>query len=318
MIKDIHSVGLTVLDLEASIAFYCTEEAHELIEQFDIPNNEETRARYGIAQPEGKGALLRGHAGFLELVQFSDSRTPTTDSRRVYDAGIRHICIRTQDANELFDHFVKAGSGWHARPSGLGTGLRYAYIRDLEGNLFELEGIPMMPVGAMKPWFDHVAIVTPDIDRLVTFYEMLTETEVNRRDSFGPEAKFDTVAGIEGIVFDGAWFLFGVSRIELWQYRIPETQAKQAHCANEIGWSHLCLEVDDLEAEHNRLSKAGVEFLGESRTCNMGRSIFMRDVDGNLIKLLQVSNSRPELSVGNRPSRPILKQIREALGPRKA
>lgn len=318
MIKDIHSVGLTVGDLEASIAFYCTEESYELIENFDLVNNSATQAMYGVSQPEGKGALLRGPGGFLELTQLNGSRDAKTDSRRVYDAGIRHVCIRTRDANELFDHFDNAGATWHARPTDLGTGLDYAYLRDLEGNLFEIEGLPMMPPGVMKPWFDHVALATPDINRLITFYEALTETEGSRRESYGPGKKFDTVTGLDGAVFEGAWILFGVSRIELWQYDNPKTKPKQDRSADEIGWSHLCLEVDDLDAERTRLSKLGVEFLTDNQTGLMGRSTVIRDVDGNFIKLLQVSSDRPDLSVDNLSSRPILNQIREVSeGPRR-
>ncbi|MEM8918524.1 MAG: VOC family protein [Pseudomonadota bacterium] len=311
MIKDIHSAGLNVVDLEASIAFYCTGDAYELVEYFDISNDGETQAAFGLANPEGKGALLRGHAGFLELVQFDDSNIPSKDCRGVYDAGLRHICIRTRDANALFDQLKEAGSGWHARPRGLGTGIDYAYIRDPEGNLLELEGLPMMPPGAMKPWFDHAAIVTHDIERLAAFYEMLTGYDVIKRESYGPEAKFDAVAGVEGIVFDGAWILFGLSRLEMWHYQNPKTSAKQAHSPNERGWGHLCLEVDDLDAEYERLTKAGVEFLGAIRTSNMGRSVFLRDTDGNLIKLLQISKTRPELCVENLSARPILKMVRD-------
>ena len=311
MIKEIHSAGLSVLDLEASIAFYATDDAYEVVERFDIPSTDETQAAYGVANPEGRGALLRGHAGFLELIKFSDSNAPKEDARGVYDAGLRHICIRAQDAHELFDHLAEAGSRWHARPTGLGTGAKYAYIRDPEGNLLELEGLPMLPAGAMKPWFDHAAIVTSDIDRLAAFYEMLTEQPVTHRDSFGPEAKFDKVAGLDDIVFDGAWIVFGASRIEMWRYTNPKTTAKKAHSPIEIGWSHLCLEVDDLDAEHDRLAKAGVEFLGVARTCGMGRSILMRDVDGNLVKLLEVSSDRPELSVGNLPSHAFLQKLRD-------
>ncbi|MEO1020443.1 MAG: VOC family protein, partial [Pseudomonadota bacterium] len=221
MIKEIHSTGLSVRDLEASISFYCTEEAYEVIERFDIADDDKTRAAYGIDNSEAKGALLRGHAGFLELTQFSDNHEPEGDARGVYAAGLRHICIRARDGHGLFDNLVEKGAGWHARPSGLGTGVDYAYIRDPEGNLIELEGLPMMPPGVMKPWFDHAALVSADMDRLAGFYEMLTETKMTRRNSFGPEAKFDKVAGLEGIVFDGSWILFGLSRIEMWDFVFP-------------------------------------------------------------------------------------------------
>lgn len=312
MIKEIHSVGLTVADLDKSIDFYCTEDAYALVEHFDIPDTKETRAAFDIDNAAGRGALLRGHAGFLELNTFSGTRAPAEDRRAVFDAGLRHVCLRTRDADSLFDQLDSAGSHWHARPHDLGTGLAYAYIRDPEGNLLELEGLPMMPPGVMKPWFDHIAIVTHDIHRLASFYEMLTGMPVSRRGSFGPEEKFDTVAGLEGIVFDGAWILFGLSRIEMWQYASPQTQPAQQHCAAEIGWSHLCLEVDNLDLECDRLAAAGVTFTGKPRNCGLGRSVFFRDVDGNRVKLLELPDTRPELSIENLPSRPILKQVREA------
>ena len=311
MIKDIHSAGLNVLDLEAAISFYGTEGAYEVAERFDIADDEATQAAYCLSNPKGKGALLRGHGGFLELTQFDEAFVPQQDKRGVGDAGVNHICIRTRDANELFDRLVDNGAGSHARPAQLGTGIDYAYMRDPEGNLVEIEGLPMLPPGVIKPWFDHGAIVTHDMDQLASFYSLLTEHEVVRRETFGPEPKFDKVAGIEGIVFEGAWIMFGLSRLEMWEYKSPATTKRPALPVNTIGWSHLCFEVDSLVNEQARLSDAGVEFVGDAKECSIGQSVLAKDVDGNVLKLLQVAEDRPDLSVENLPARPILKLVRD-------
>ncbi|MEO0435279.1 MAG: VOC family protein [Pseudomonadota bacterium] len=311
MLLDIHSVGLTVRDLDAAEAFYATEGAYELVSRFRTQRLSRLDAALRTDQPGAEVAVLRGDGGFLELTEFDNKPNEKLQRWEVHDSGLRHVCLRVRDVHQLFDCFVDSGALWHAKPHDLGTGLEYAYVRDLEQNIVELEGLSMMPEGLLGPWFDHAALVTPDIARLCTFYETLTGHTVSRRGVFGPEAKFDTVAGLKDIEFDGAWILFGVSRIEMWQYRSPKSIARPLPAVDDIGWSYLCFEVDHLDKEVDRLAATGVEFLESPQEEFRGRSAFFRDVDGNLVKLLEVNETFADLSISSLGTRPVLSKIRE-------
>lgn len=304
MIKDLHSVGLRVADLDAAIGFYETAGAFKVYERSDAITSAEFKT--------ARRAVLKGQSTFLELEECLADGEAKQTQRNVFDAGIRHMCLRYEDAEALMDDFIAADAKWHARPTDLGTGLDYAYIRDTEGNILELEGLPMMPPGVMKPWVDHAAIVTADLDELSRFYEMLLGSSLQRRETFGPAKPFDTVAGLEGIVFEGAWILFGLSRLEMWQYHTPETSPRASSESSELGWFQLCFEVDDLDAEVERLTAQGVTWVSDVIESHAGRHRCLIDVDGNKLKLLEVAEQCAEMSVGQLSSRPVLKLVRDA------
>lgn len=53
------------------------------------------------------------------------------------------------------------------------------------------------------------------------------------------------------------------------------------------GWNRLVLEVDDLEAEVERLKQAGLAFRNETVTGPGGKQILLEDSAGNPVELLE-------------------------------
>jgi catechol 2,3-dioxygenase-like lactoylglutathione lyase family enzyme len=286
VITGIHHTGLVVDDLDAMIDFYRTRQSFALLHRFDIEDDPANRAMLRVDNAAAKCAFLRGSLGNIELFAF-DSGPSNPPAREVYSAGIRHICLQTAIDDALFDALVDAGAGTHARPAGLGTGNSYVYIRDPEGNVLELEGTPWAPAAATRPWVAHTAIVTPDIDRLTRFYAMLTGIEIHQRGDFGPDAKFDLVAGVPGVEFLGAWMRLANAELEFWQYRQPETHAVPPIDFRQPGWNHLCFESDDIDADHARLVAAGVDIHQPPTPFGTARIFFGRDPDGNVFEVLQ-------------------------------
>lgn len=287
MITGIHHTGLSVRDLDAAIAFYTQEHSFTLLYRFEVADNDANRKMLQLSNAGARGAFLHGVLGCLEIFEFAAERGGDALGRDVYTAGIRHICLQTGISDALFDGLLAAGASAHARPAGLGTGNSYAYIRDPEGNLLELEGTPWAPATATRPWFAHTALVTSDIERLSGFYAMLTGVGIHQRGSFGPDRKFDIVAGIENVQFKGAWLRLANAELEFWQYLQPETLSVARRNTAEIGWNHLCFESDDIDADHARLVAAGVELHGAPMKLGEARLAFGRDPDGNIFELLQ-------------------------------
>jgi catechol 2,3-dioxygenase-like lactoylglutathione lyase family enzyme len=115
----------------------------------------------------------------------------------------------------------------------------------------------------------HVAIVTPDIERLRAFY---VET-----------LGFPVVGGFpgHGIVFIAAE---GVT-IEVIEEERPASERRRP------GWDHLAWEVEDVDAAYAALKARGVpfhappeDFPPEAPTV---RLVFFADPDGNALELLQ-------------------------------
>ena len=53
------------------------------------------------------------------------------------------------------------------------------------------------------------------------------------------------------------------------------------------GWNRILIEVDDLDAEVERLTRAGVQFRNEIISGPGGRQILAEDLDGNPIELFE-------------------------------
>ncbi len=53
------------------------------------------------------------------------------------------------------------------------------------------------------------------------------------------------------------------------------------------GWNRLLIDVDDIEAEVERLTKAGVQFRNEIISGPGGRQIVAEDMDGNPIEVFE-------------------------------
>ena len=56
---------------------------------------------------------------------------------------------------------------------------------------------------------------------------------------------------------------------------------------SDLGYPHFALEVKDVEAEHKRLSEAGMSFVGPPVDVGSQKAVYGRDPFGNIIELLE-------------------------------
>lgn len=312
MITGIHHTGLVVRDLEAAIRFYATHGAFRLVGRFQVVDDACCRQLLQVPDATASAALMEGTLGGIELFEFAASRSTPAEAHQVHAAGIRHICLQTEISEAFYDAMLAGGATSHARPAGLGTGNSYVYIRDPEGNLLELEGVPWGDATIARPWFAHTAVVTADIERLSGFYARLTGAQIHRQAQFGPDPKFDRVAGVAGVRFSGAWMRLANAELEFWQYFDPPTLPAPKRRATDPGWNHLCFESDDLEAEHARLTAAGVELHGPPHAFADARVFYGRDPDGNIFEVLEPAAGSARMSVAALRSDPAARAVEAA------
>lgn len=116
--------------------------------------------------------------------------------------------------------------------------------------------------------FVSTRIITADVDRLVTFYEMVTEAAA----VWGNElfAEIPTPVGALAIGSDKTVPLFG--------------QGSAEPAANRTAIFEFI--VDDVDAEYARLREQLTEVVTEPTTMPWGnRALLFRDPDGNLVNL---------------------------------
>jgi catechol 2,3-dioxygenase-like lactoylglutathione lyase family enzyme len=254
-VKGIHHVCLSVTDLDRSLAFYQAATSLEVA--------------VGSRDEPGEVATLRGPNCSLELIEFPRARRPSVDMP-VQGPGITHVCYQSATVDDVYGSFLAAGATPVSRgtePVDLGGyGVYYAYARDPDGIMFEVEHLDR-PEFEGDFWIAHVALASPDLDRLVDFYRTLLGIEPYRRSELIEGPQFDAVAGIDGVRLRAAWFGVGNMILELWQYLHPPPGGRaEPRGPERIGYNTIAFEVDDLVDE-----------------------VHTRDPDGNLISLVRSS-----------------------------
>jgi len=315
MLKGIHHTGISVRDLNQAVDFYQGLGSFTLVHEFSLENSAENRAAMGVANASAKVAWLKGPTAYLELLQFEHpGSTEGNGATQVHDPGIRHICLQSQDGEQLFDRALELGASSHARPAGLGTGNLYSYIRDPFDNVLELEGLPYAPKDQHHSWYAHAAYVVRDMDAMLPFYEAITGTARSREGTFGPGEAFDTVSGLRGTKMHGAWIPVLNGNLEFWQY-LPPTLSRErpAAKASDLGYSHVCFEVDDLKATVEALKLIGTRFLTAPVVSDTVSVVYGLDPEENLFELISFKAEASSFSLDGLSGWSFLKDLDEAI-----
>ncbi len=139
MITGMSHVGISVVDLERSIAFYRDLLGMSLIQQVPMsgPNYD---AIMGLKGTQGSIAVLRTGNVEVELLQFKrPAPRPAEPARHVSDQGISHFAIHVEDIAGLRARLEAAGVRFHSAlvhfPSCATTAV---YFCDPDGNYIEM------------------------------------------------------------------------------------------------------------------------------------------------------------------------------------
>lgn len=139
----------------------------------------------------------------------------------------------------------------------------------------------------------HVAINTPNLDRLVAFYRDVVGFEVVESTAFAWEdsPEIDTIVGIQGSASKVVMLKAANSYIEMFEYQRPAARYTDRLNPSDHGYTHICLDVTDVEAEYARMSQNGMTFHAPPTSVEGGRikTVYGRDPDGNIIELQELA-----------------------------
>ena len=136
----------------------------------------------------------------------------------------------------------------------------------------------------------HVGMATRDLPRLAGFYVELFHAELLREFSWSEEAgEFSVRLGLERSAGRLVLLRLAGAGLEIFQFDTPEIpESRILRSVAKPGFSHICLEVDDCEREHARLTGSGMAFHGPPLAMPSGGVFtYGRDPDGNVIELFQ-------------------------------
>jgi catechol 2,3-dioxygenase-like lactoylglutathione lyase family enzyme len=145
---------------------------------------------------------------------------------------------------------------------------------------------------------DHVGFSVSDLDHSIEWYTFLLEQPPFARKLLDVEY-VSRVVGYPELILDAAlWELPGRVNLELLEYKQPRVERVDMETYN-AGNAHLCLIVDDLQQEFDRLS--GRAAFRHSDPVDIpvghfagGRSCYLRDPDGISIELVQYPPGGPK------------------------
>lgn len=137
--------------------------------------------------------------------------------------------------------------------------------------------------------FHHAAISTPDLDRCLEFYCGVLGCEVAW--TFDWEAgsdEADAVTGLQNSAARAAMLKLGESFLEVFEFSSPAATPQSAERpVSDHGITHVCLQVQDIHTEYERLRQAGMRFHCPPQAQDTGFVTYGRDPDGNVVELLE-------------------------------
>ncbi|MEZ4334116.1 MAG: VOC family protein [Myxococcota bacterium] len=144
----------------------------------------------------------------------------------------------------------------------------------------------------------HTGLATPDLDRAIRFYCDLFGFEQIARFSRPPGSPgMDAMLDLPGVGFEAALLRLGRTLIEVFQFSAPEpVRAPERRRVCDPGLTHLCFQVDDVKAEYERLSAAGMRFHCPPQVGDGATFVYGRDPDGNAIELIEFEGAANPLS----------------------
>jgi len=135
----------------------------------------------------------------------------------------------------------------------------------------------------------HTAISTGDFERALAFYRDLLGFEMVSELNWPAGVELaDTITGLEGSAARSVMLRASNTSIELFEFASPTPKPgdpRRPVC--DHGITHIGFEVDDIDAEYERLKAAGMSFHCPPQDLGASRVTYGRDPDGNVLELWQ-------------------------------
>jgi len=151
---------------------------------------------------------------------------------------------------------------------------------------------------------NHVGLATSDIDRLVAFYRDALGFEVRAGSAWQDSPLVDSIIAVPNSAARSVVLSAGNLYLEVFQYLSPPTPGPGTERQPfDRGYTHICIDVTDIDAECTRLESAGVRFNRPPPHSEMSglKAIYARDPDGNIIELQETINDSYGISMTGLP-----------------
>lgn len=291
VILGVHHIGITVSDIDDTIAFYGSAVDFDVLERRMVDASSLPAEILARRDGQIEVSLIRTPTVFLVLTDVEPGLDADPERRSVTGPGYTHICWQTHAENSGYKRFREAGLDILSRGEDAidlgGYGVTYAYGFDPDGLMIEMEQLER-PRRNDDAWLTHIANVPGDKARMVEFYTKILGYGPHRELPPTRMETIDDVVDIDGTVVTASWFATWNFELEFWNYEQPKTPISRTDWTLErIGYNSLSFEVTDLDGTIARLEPQGIEFAGPTFTLGGWRMRYARDPEGNLLAFQQ-------------------------------
>jgi catechol 2,3-dioxygenase-like lactoylglutathione lyase family enzyme len=306
----VDSIGVTVADMDRSLAFYRDVLGFQPVSDLGVSGDEWERLQ-GVFGLRMRVVRLRLGDEALELIEYLAPRgRPIPADSRSNDRWFQHVAIVVKDMDRAYrrlrDHRVAHASPAPQRlPDWIPAagGIRAFYFKDPDGHPLE---ILQFPAGKGDPkWqkateglflgIDHTAIVVAHTEESLAFYrERLGLHVAGTSENYGPEQeRLNNVFGARlRITTLRAPTGPGV---ELLEYLAPgggRPFPVDAQANDLVHW-HLRAVVQNVEGLVGRLSGGGLRLVSPGvialpqAPLGFGKGVLLRDPDGHAVQVVE-------------------------------
>jgi len=303
------AIGLTVSDMDRSVAFYAGALGFETVADVEVsgPAYEQLTGVFGL---RARVVTMQLGGERIELTEYLTprGRAAPSDSRS-NDAWFQHVAIITNDVEQAYlwlrrhkVHHVSPGPqrlpDWNPKAGGIVA----FYFRDPDGHPLEILQFPPdkgdarwhRPSDRIFLGIDHTAIVVADTERSLRFYRDTLGLRVAGESlNWGPEQE-----RLNDVV--GARLRITTLRtdvgpgIELLEYLTPRTgrPAPMDAAANDLVHWHTTVVPGEPAAAAARLRGGLADFVSPGvvslpdRTLGFGTGVLARDPDGHALRVI--------------------------------
>ena len=145
----------------------------------------------------------------------------------------------------------------------------------------------------------HVSITVQDMDRMLAFYRDVLGFPEIMRSSWADSDDMDRLVDLKGSQANVVLLNAGNMVLELFDYRAPSGIHDPRRPVNNPGYTHICLDVEDIETEYRRLESAGMTFNRSIMDVEeLGlRAVYGRDPEGNVIEVQEIFDDANDLAL---------------------
>ena len=299
-------VGLTVSDMERSLAFYTGILQFRLVADTEVAGAawEQASGIFGVRLRQVTLQLGQERLELTEFLAASRPGLPAPVDSRSNDRWFQHVAIITSDMDSAYRllraHRVRSAStAPQLLPVSLpnAAGIRAFYFRDPDGHPLEVLQFPVdkgdpkwQARGALFLGIDHTAIVVASTDRSLAFYrDQLGLRLAGGSENFGTEQEH--LNNVEGAHLRiTALRAASGPGVELLEYLFPRDGRPYpaSERANDLVHWQTVLRVVDPSRVAAQLVRGGASMISRPEAGNHPSlpGVLLRDPDGHVIELV--------------------------------